>query len=671
MKGYQIVTSDEVLAEVKTPENLKAYVEQITERRGRDVYVCPICGSGDGPNHTAAFNLNGKGQWHCFAKCNRGGDILDLIGEVEGLQGFKDRLARAAEFCGIDYDQPAKSKPPVRKAAKKEPEPQDYSIGQAHEAAYIASTLPNIDLAANYLQERGWTVDEARKFGIGYDPKRERLIIPWPGSDYYHCDRAIGSTGPKYLYPHSETDGGKHPIEVCVGPKPIYNPQALDEKAFVVVEGAMDAMALMRIGTGAVIALGGTGYNMLMDELKDRHYQGCVIAMLDNDKTGKRQNKELCKALANAGIAHMEASYPSNSNSKDPDELCREMDYDKARRFFDRLIEQGRDIADGTDRNPNMRLHKPMDVLTRISRQDDADTPIPTGLDSLDEIIGGGLMRGLYILGATSSFGKTTLTLQVADCVAAAGHAALFVTIEQSAQEIVAKSLSRLSHDRSKSKYGGITAQPITTATARDEWGPYEWERYHMAVYEYSGAIAANLRILEGIARPSITDVRIAAEKMADEYGEPPAIFLDYLQLLAPYNERFTDKQAVDYNVTALRIMARELKTPVWCVATLNRDSYSGPVDLDSFKESGSIEYGADYLFGLQPRGIAQVVDGENNVTKKKIEGNKFVAEAKKPDKNPRSVELTVLKNRNGETTGTSKGLAMSYYPRTNLFSEG
>lgn len=652
------MTNDEILTQVKTPENLRAYVEQITEPRGNGKWVCPLCGSGNGPNKTAAFNLQGD-HWKCFS-CGAGGDLLDLIGEHEGIDGYTDRLHRAAEIFNVSHDEttpPAKAVRPA-KVERKEP---DYTIGREREKAYIEECKARIELAAGYLQKRGWTVDEARTYGLGYDPARKRLVLPWLGSDYYHADRDITGKAPnKYDYPKKSD----------VGERPIYNHKALEQPAFIVVEGPMDAMAIMRCGIDAVVALGGTydpGQRMTK-ALVEAHFQGCVVLMLDNDEPGRKGQTKLAKALGDRGIACLPLTYKDGCGYKDADEFYR-LDANQARTFFAETIANATQTAEATDRHPNMTLHDPAEVAARIYFEDDADEPIPTGFARLDRMIGGGLMRGLYVLGATSSFGKTTLSLQVADTMAAAGHPVLFVTIEQSAQEIVAKSISRLSHDNHNSHGGGLAAQEITTSTARKAWGPAKWEALSTATNAYTEAIAPNLRILEGVSRPSVADVRAAAETMTAQYGTQPVIVLDYLQLLAPKSDRDTDKATVDFNVTALRQFARDLKTPVWCVATLNRESYSGPVDLDSFKESGSIEYGADYLFGLQPRGIAAEVDGVKSAVEKKLKGNAFVSKAKR--ENPRKVELTILKNRQGETTGTSEGIPFTYYPRTNKFIEG
>ena len=47
---------------------LPEYVERITERSRtqRNQYVCPLCGSGTGKNHTGAFTIFPDHHWKCF-----------------------------------------------------------------------------------------------------------------------------------------------------------------------------------------------------------------------------------------------------------------------------------------------------------------------------------------------------------------------------------------------------------------------------------------------------------------------------------------------------------------------------------------------------------------------------------------------------------------------------
>lgn len=68
-----------------------------------------------------------------------------------------------------------------------------------------------------------------------------------------------------------------------------------------------------------------------------------------------------------------------------------------------------------------------------------------------------------------------------------------------------------------------------------------------------------------------------------------------------------------------------------------------------AFKESGAIEYSSDILIGLQGAG-----------------GKDFdIDEAKRKD--PKEIELKILKNRNGKTGDV---LRFDYYPMFNNFEE-
>lgn len=660
------------IEDVKSVVKLREYAEEHLERMGR-TFVCPNCKSGKGPNKTPAFSIKGE-RWHCFA-CEAGGDVLDLVGYIHHTKDQAEQLHILAEEYNLESDCDEHYDFNDRVKTQDEPEPKrpedDFTEGRERERQYIQAMRANIEneYVVKYLERRGITVEDARKLGFGYDPQRGRLIIPWKGTDYYHIDRDImGNQAHKYEKPKSDT----------VGPQPLYNPSSLDKDAFIVVEGALDAAAVWLCGRSEVVALGGTGTNQLVSALKKKHYQGGVILMLDNDQAGKDATKRLKEQLDELKIPCLTCFYDwvGDRPYKDAgDILAAQVNSNEVnvRYRFGKVLTswfaQAVSSAASADKMPNMTLHDPAEVASRIYFEEDADTPIPTGIKSLDRIIGGGLMRGLYVIGATSSFGKTTISVEIGDNIASAGHPVLFVTIEQSAQEIVAKSLSRLSHDEHNSHTGGLSAQEITTSSARKTWNTDKWQLLISTTNAYTTHIAPNLRILEGIKRPSVQDIRVAADKMTADYGQSPVIIIDYLQLLSPRNERDTDKMSVDYNVTALRQFARDLKTPVWCVATLNRESYSGPVDLDSFKESGAVEYGCDYAFGLQPSGIAAEVEGVKSAVEKKLKGNAFISRAKR--ENPRKVELTVLKNRQGETTGNANGITLTYWPRTNLFIEG
>jgi replicative DNA helicase len=186
------------------------------------------------------------------------------------------------------------------------------------------------------------------------------------------------------------------------------------------------------------------------------------------------------------------------------------------------------------------------------------------------------------------------------------------------------------------------------------------------AVDDYRRMIAPNMRILEGNEQPTVNDIRAIAQVMAEHDGRAPIVFIDYLQLLAPLSERFdTDKRNADRNVSELRKMARDLKTHVWCISSLNRSSYSGVISLDSFKESGMIEYGADNLLGLQPRDMAGQLESVSE-QKQKRAAEKIVKDNKA--KHERDCELVVLKQRNGALPDAP--MPITFKPMAAYFSE-
>lgn len=633
--------------EVKAACDLSAFCNDNLESRGRGFYVCPKCGSGTGPNHSAAFKVTGD-HWKCFS-CNAGGDIFDLAGIVKGTENRREQLRSVAAWAGITEGEPVKKSYRSRRERIK-----DYTEGRKREAAYIGRARGAVrdPEAVEYLASRGITAADAEALGIGYDPERKRLVLPWRGSDYYHIDRAVDGRTPKYTKPASAE----------VGPQPLYDPDALREPVYFIVEGALDALAVELCGYRAV-ALGGTGARAAVESMASRKPAGVAVVLLDSDEAGEQAAEELCGLLDGAGLSHIVA----RTKTKDAAEWLQK-DIEGLRAFLtgaysDALASaQEQREAAYNDALRSLRVMNPADVAASLYMLDDATEPVPTGFKDLDAVLGGGLQPGLYVLGAVSSLGKTTLAVQIADHIAEEGHPALFVTIEQSAAEIVAKSLSRLASESGRD----FSTTDVMSAQRRRKWGEGEYNRFIRVCERYTAQIAPNLRILEGTKQPSVSDVWAVAGAMAAHDGVPPVVFIDYLQLMAAQSDRDTDKQAVDRNVMSLRQLARDLKTPVFVISSLNRSSYSTGVTLESFKESGSVEYGSDVLMGLQPEGMREHMEKTKD-TRTKTEADKFLRESKA--ETVRACELVILKNRTGRTP--YEGLPLKFRPVASTFKEG
>lgn len=287
----------------------------------------------------------------------------------------------------------------------------------------------------------------------------------------------------------------------------------------------------------------------------------------------------------------------------------------------------------------------------------DADDAIPTGIQDLDTALGGGMLPGLYILGAESSVGKTSLAIQMAYNISDAGNDVLFFSCEQSADELTAKGISRLTK-RVAAQYGqfdrGQSARSILYKSC--EWaGRYPDREIVDRAAELYAAGAAHLWIIEADVwrdadgrgpgqRIGLDTIQAAVKRHHGLTGRYPVVFVDYLQILMaddPTGKR-SDKQLMDDTVTTLRGLAKSCRIPVFAISALNRTSYGGPVEYQSFKESGSIEYSSDVLMGLFFDGLEAA-----GTDKKIMKQNHEIREASRQSRYV-DLELRILKNRIG-----------------------
>ncbi|MBL9121969.1 MAG: DNA repair protein RadA [Phycisphaerae bacterium] len=99
----------------------------------------------------------------------------------------------------------------------------------------------------------------------------------------------------------------------------------------------------------------------------------------------------------------------------------------------------GHDEEDGPGRDPN-RGGAPdiKSIALPLADVTTSDAPrIPTGIGELDRVLGSGVVPGsAVLLGGDPGIGKSTLLLQAAACMADAGRRVLYVSSEESAQQV-------------------------------------------------------------------------------------------------------------------------------------------------------------------------------------------------------------------------------------------
>lgn len=272
-----------------------------------------------------------------------------------------------------------------------------------------------------------------------------------------------------------------------------------------------------------------------------------------------------------------------------------------------------------------------------------------TGFENLDKQCGG-LYPGLYVIGAISSLGKTTFVHQLGDQLAAAGDHVLFFSLEQNRLEMVTKSLSRITARHNKNT--AVSAINIRSGKLTKEV---------IAAAEEYNAIADRVSIVECNFNTNINFIlSYTRAYMAANPGVKPIVIVDYLQIIPPTDPRQSDKEKVDHIVRGLKKLQSDNDLVIFVVSSINRANYLSPIDFESFKESGGIEYTADVVWGLQ----LQILNDDlfNKPTEIKQKREK-VREAKKA--NPRKIELLCLKNRYGVS---SYSCGFIYTPQFDLF---
>lgn len=279
---------------------------------------------------------------------------------------------------------------------------------------------------------------------------------------------------------------------------------------------------------------------------------------------------------------------------------------------------------------------------------------IMTGFNQLDSILGGGLREGLYVVGAIPSLGKTTWVLQMSDYIASHGKDSIIVSLEMSRFDLMARSISRLTMltypDVPVTPFQGKTAMQILDGRRYFSYSDEDKRLIERAKAEYA-KYSKRVRVIEGKGDVKVSDISEAVDKHIEITGNVPLLVLDYLQLLAPYDPRASDKQNMDKAVLEMRRIARDYHCPVIVISSFNRQNYNRKVSYESFKESGGIEYCADAIIGLQLRGVG---DADFDVDEAK-------------QQNPREVEAVILKNRFGQTGNT---VPFMYDAAHNLFRE-
>ena len=397
---------------------------------------------------------------------------------------------------------------------------------------------------------------------------------------------------------------------------------------------------------GKAVAVGGTGSRKLIELLQKVGTPRPFILCMDNDTSGQNAQKQLIEGLQSLKASYIE--YNIAGEHKDPNEALQ-----ADPEAFTRAVK----AAAAKVLKPDNIIDYLDNIFTKDIAQLKNYKEVKTGFSNLDNKIGS-LYPGLYAIGAISSLGKTTFTHQIADQIAAAGHDVLFFSLEQSRFELASKSIARLTAQANIQ-----TASNALSIRKGDIFGTgSDKEKAVLKAYQdYKRAVGDKISIIEGNFDTNIDTIKTTVENYIKNNGVKPIVIVDYLQVIqSDPAQKVTTREAIDIIVTELKRLSRDKDIVVIVISSLNRNNYLSPIDFESFKESGGIEYTSDVVWGLQLQAMNNDIFNKEKSLKEKRE---LVRTAKA--ENPRKIEFVCLKNRYGRS---SFKIGFIYYPEFDYF---
>lgn len=211
---------------------------------------------------------------------------------------------------------------------------------------------------------------------------------------------------------------------------------------------------------------------------------------------------------------------------------------------------------------------------------------------TLDTILGG-VRQYLCIVPGGPGTGKTTFMHQIADNWAIGGHPVVIFEGELSRSSMLAKSLTRLSGG--ELAYGDMYGDGMSFEKRKI---------FEKTVDIYAGSIAERMFIISGEIKNA--GMRKSIEEVADKYGEPPLVIVDYAQIVSlPQELRIVDERiGLKLVASELRRIVDEVHCPLFAISSINRVNYDKQTTgLQAIGGCSMFEYSADIVMSLSVKG--------------------------------------------------------------------
>lgn len=344
-----------------------------------------------------------------------------------------------------------------------------------------------------------------------------------------------------------------------------------------------------------------------------------------------KEHSEMERAGGNTYLADLVNAVPTSSNLKHYAQIVQKKAMmrgliEAAADISDMGFDESRDVEEVVDQaekrlgeataNPTMRkfvaigeeLKEAWERFDNLSKGDHEMRGVPTGFQSLDNMLAGFQRSDLIILAARPSMGKTSLALDIARQTAIKfGTPVGIFSLEMSSQQLV---------DRMLAAEARVNAWKLRTGKIDTD---QEFEQIRDAMERLS---KAPIYIDDQPANNALI-MRSVARRLKRENGIG-LIIVDYLQLMAPTSARSSDSlvQQVTEISRSLKQLAREIDVPVLALSQLSRavEQRRGRPRLSDLRDSGSIEQDADVVMFIHREDKMSEAAERNNIAEILVE---------------------------------------------------
>lgn len=605
--------------------------------RGKYYFIepCPVCGHKD---HFAV--VPSTNSFVSFSNCCTGGGPYKYLISVEGLAP-NEAYKKLCDLAGIalpETDVTEDRLNEYRETQKQPPLIQQVDNQQNLNEFVSQNFITFIHRYANewwdFQKQRYISNDNLINHQIFIYKFTDGLRIVFPvkkqGQIISYSARALEGQEPRYLNSVGpKVEGDFFGVDVL---------ESDSKEPIILVEGQIDKLNLEAMGFRSISINGTQNYPAFIDYVKKTgHYDTEIfINGFDNDIAGDKlcENSFFKRLAIPKQFSDINEWYVHSIN-----ELTEEM---KAQGSLEYTLSESsiyKSIAKqlyNPSRKDNVLDYLMGDYQKDLTAFDDWRST-KTGFHNIDKHIKN-VEPGLYVIGGVPSIGKTTFLLQLANgLIHNSDRDVILYSLEQKKVELVKKELNRIQNLNKSLK------------TMEDTMIAY-------------APVAARFSIVEGGFNTTVTYIREYLEHFIRMNKKAPVIMIDYLQILGSENELMNDKMKVDRNVIALKQLSKDLQVPVFLISSLNRANYTEVLSFESFKESGSIEYCADHVWGIQ-LDLVNEISNKSSLTisqkRKKLNDEKA--------KEIRNVELLSLKGRNVIASFSAK---FKYHAKQDYFKE-